>query len=150
MKLKRLIYASVANELCNSAEIENILDDSIELNKIHGITGILYYSNRFFLQYLEGDAPDIESTYARIAQDKRHSALRLIDQSTTSAREFGMWSMGYVPNSEILTPLNKQFMGDTQFNPMCISAAEAVALTLELREALPKAHYVDQHKVGNN
>jgi hypothetical protein len=137
----RLIYTSAAVENCSAHQIKKILEISIKHNTTNGITGILYYSSEYFMQYLEGSRENVESTYARIARDDRHHALRVVDRETIQQREFEAWQMAYVPKSAILTPLNLRFMRGTEFNPGEITAAEAMQLTLKLRELLPRAHY---------
>lgn len=141
MQPARLIYTSAAGENCGENQIKKILEVSIKLNTVNGITGILYYSSKYFMQYLEGNPENVESTYARIARDSRHYSLRVVDRETIHQREFEAWQMAYVPNSEILTPLNLRFMRGSEFNPGEITAPEAMELTLKLRELLPKAHY---------
>lgn len=141
MQPARLIYTSTAGEHCGEKQIKEILEVSIKLNTLNGITGILYYSSKYFMQYLEGSPENVESTYARIARDSRHHSLRVVDREAIQQREFEAWQMAYVPNSEILTPLNLRFMRGAEFNPGEITAVEAMELTLKLRELLPQAHY---------
>ena len=144
MALVRLIYTSTAREQCSDSDIKSILESSIKLNALNGVSGILYYSSSYFMQYLEGRRSDVDDTLARITNDNRHRSLRVVDRFSISEREFAEWSMAYVPNSEILTPLNLEFMNGTQFNPQAISASDALRLTRKLRALLPVAHYRDQ------
>ncbi len=141
MELIKLIYTSAAKPYCDLAEADRILETSQRLNSINGITGILYFSNSYFLQYLEGDKAAINETYERITQDKRHHKIRLVITAPLEKREFGEWSMGYIPQSELLTPLNLKFMNGPDFNPKNISPEESLQLIFELRAQLPKAHY---------
>ncbi|RBM58346.1 hypothetical protein DLR72_18770, partial [Vibrio paracholerae] len=45
------------NSLChyNLNEIDNILTEAVQRNTSTNITGVLYYSNRYFFQCLEGE-----------------------------------------------------------------------------------------------
>ena len=141
MQLARLIYTSTASDRCDQKQVEEILEVSMKLNAVNGITGILYYSSKYFMQYLEGNAEKVDETYARLARDDRHHCLRLVERAAIQQREFEDWNMAYVPKSKIITPLNLKFMRGTEFNPREISSSEAVELTKKLRELLPKAHY---------
>jgi len=119
----------------------NILHTSNQLNLANGITGILYFSSQYFLQYLEGENSHVESTYERICRDPRHTNLRIVDRAAIDSRDFSSWSMAYVPKSDILIPLNLEFMNGTDFNPKEISNTEALELVFKLRSLLPQAHY---------
>jgi len=141
--LARLIYTSTASAQCSDADVKRILEVSIRLNAINGVTGILYYSHQYFMQYLEGRQSEVVATYERLSGDNRHHSLRLVETSGISVREFDEWSMAYVPKSEILTPLHLEFMQGAEFNPHLISAQQAMELTLALRDLLPAAHYRD-------
>ncbi|ENM3829380.1 BLUF domain-containing protein [Vibrio cholerae] len=55
MKLTKLIYASLMSEKCNLNEIDNILTEAVQRNTSTNITGVLYYSNRYFFQCLEDE-----------------------------------------------------------------------------------------------
>ena len=141
MQLARLIYTSTASDQCGQKQVQEILEVSMKLNAVNGITGILYYSSKYFMQYLEGNAEKVDETYARLAPDERHHSLRLVETAAIQLREFEDWNMAYVPKSTIITPLNLEFMHGAEFNPREISASEALELTKKLRELLPKAHY---------
>ena len=148
MQLARLIYTSTASDRCDQKQVEGILEVSMKLNAVNGITGILYYSSEYFMQYLEGGGDKVDETYARLARDERHHSLRLVEAAAIQSREFEDWNMAYVPKSTIITPLNLEFMRGTEFNPREISASEALELTKKLRELLPKAHYESVESSG--
>lgn len=140
MALSRLIYKSSMSQHCNLEEIDNILNQSRTRNTDKNITGVLYYSNQFFFQCLEGELSDIEQVFQLIAQDKRHTDVRLVDVSAIDNREFGDWSMAYVFQSEKLIPLHKELFNTNNFDPRETSAKQAYALTSKLKRELPKAY----------
>jgi len=141
MQYTRLIYTSTAHKNCDAEQVEEILKASEKMNFTNGITGILYFSSEYFLQYFEGDLVDVENTYQRILRDSRHTQLRVIDKASIKAREFEDWSMAYIPQAEVLVPFNKKYMQSARFNPQDISTAEALEMVMELRRQLPKAYY---------
>lgn len=141
MELTRLIYASTACEICDYNEVNKILGRSQELNSTNNVTGILYFSDKYFLQYLEGDIRDVNDAYNRILLDNRHTALRLIDLVTITQREFAEWAMAYIPKSELIEPLNSEFTNCRDFSPAELSAVDALKMILQLQSILSKAHY---------
>ncbi|MCU0390557.1 MAG: BLUF domain-containing protein, partial [Thermoflexibacter sp.] len=50
--LIHLVYVSYKSESCTETEIENILNICHKNNPLVGITGILLYSEKKFLQYI--------------------------------------------------------------------------------------------------
>ena len=143
MELISLIYCSTATKRCDQKAIDDILYMSQRLNSRDGISGILYFSKSYFMQYLEGYPSHIEDTYSRILKDYRHSSLEIIMKEPTQAREFSGWSMAFVPHTEHLTPLNKKYMNNSEFKPYGISSSVALEIVRELKSQLPKAHYAD-------
>lgn len=141
MALSKLIYTSSMSRHCTLEEIDNILNQSRTRNTDKNITGVLYYSNQFFFQCLEGELSDIEQVFQSIAQDKRHTDVQLVDISTIDNREFGDWSMAYVFQSEKLIPLHQELFNTNKFDPRDITAKQARKLTSRLKRELPKAYY---------
>lgn len=92
--LSQLIYVSTRVPSCTEAEIEKILNTSVENNKINNITGILVYSSNRFLQVLEGDSDVILNLYDKIKEDKRHKNSVMISLKSIDKRLFPGWHMG--------------------------------------------------------
>ena len=146
MDIARLIYNSRSLEHCDTREINKILECSERLNASCGVTGILYFSNNNFLQYLEGDEADVARTYERITQDNRHTDIQLVDKSTIQNRQFSDWAMAYVPESDKIAPILEKHMDGKAFNPQAMSTPSTLELIFELRTLLPKAHYDTQNQ----
>ncbi|PKM18449.1 MAG: blue light sensor protein [Gammaproteobacteria bacterium HGW-Gammaproteobacteria-15] len=78
--------------------------DDIAINKIklraepnnlrRNITGALLFTERYFLQYLEGEAAVVDALYASICRDKRHNNVRLLLRKPIQQRDFSRWSLG--------------------------------------------------------
>lgn len=71
------------------------MDDAQEKNKAIGLTGILLYDGRRFLQLLEGDRSTVETLFRKISQDDRHYNVSVLFDREASERAFGNWAMGY-------------------------------------------------------
>ncbi len=94
--LLRLTYASqmAFGPSANiSAAISDILAASVRNNGLLGVTGMLVNHAGFFVQALEGPQKAVEATYARVADDRRHKAAKVISREWADDRLFGSWAM---------------------------------------------------------
>ena len=92
--MRQLLYASNTFRDVSDAVLDDILASSRANNVKAGITGVLLYIEGGFMQILEGDAPAVTDTFARISKDKRHwNTTVLLDRD--APRAFGEWSMGF-------------------------------------------------------
>ena len=101
MSLYRLIYSSQAIPDLQPQDLKDILKSSEKNNLHNGITGLLCYGNAIFLQVLEGEREQINETYHRIAQDKRHHSPCLIECLPIKERSFEVWSMQAISINEL-------------------------------------------------
>lgn len=90
-----LIYASVATVEFGISELTELLRQSREKNMRLGLTGMLLYCNRSFLQVLEGEEHVIDELYQKIMSDPRHTQLATIIREPIPKRYFENWSMGF-------------------------------------------------------
>ncbi|MGA7675304.1 MAG: BLUF domain-containing protein [Rhizomicrobium sp.] len=93
--MHQLVYVSTASWAMSNADLNEILDASRRNNRVNGVTGMLLHIDRGFLQVLEGPKAAVEETYARIKQDRKHNAPRILVEQETDGRLFGDWSMGF-------------------------------------------------------
>lgn len=64
-------------------------------NALCGISGLLLYANRTFMQVLEGEATSVNECLAKIKADPRHHTLDILVNTEIRAREFKQWYMGF-------------------------------------------------------
>ncbi|MBF4375284.1 BLUF domain-containing protein [Vibrio anguillarum] len=140
MKLTKLIYTSSMSDKCNLDEIDNILAEAIGRNASKNITGVLYYSNHYFFQCLEGENKDIEEVFALIEKDKRHTNIMVVEKAPIATRQFGEWAMAYILQSPLLVPIHQRLMNSDEFDPRLITPTNAHLLLEELKNYLPKAY----------
>lgn len=95
LKLSQVIYSSASNDT-STENLKSILTISRENNKKNKVSGILLYCEGSFLQILEGEASTVESLFAAIQKDRRHSKIVKIAQRDIPWREFSEWEMGIV------------------------------------------------------
>jgi Sensors of blue-light using FAD len=93
--LSHLIYASSADSTMGDAELRDILERARTVNSRLAITGILLHTEGSYFQVLEGEAEAIDSLYAKISHDKRHTNVVLIVREPIASRVFADWSMGF-------------------------------------------------------
>lgn len=137
MYLVRLVYTSDIDGAFLPADIEKILEVSKRNNQKNNVTGLLCFNRRYFLQCLEGSRAKVNAAYHRILNDPRHTNIVMLDYTEIVMREFGNWSMGYMPESSLTAPINLKYSGSPEFEPYEMNGASAHQLMLELKEKLP-------------
>lgn len=125
MNLVRLLYVSRLAKDCGAEELGKIMTVSRRNNRDLGITGSLCYSPRGFVQILEGPASAVNEVYRRIARDRRHVDVTLLEYVPIPQREFGNWSMAYIRSDEIDGRLLRMFSTRERFDPFEMSAQQA-------------------------
>jgi Zn/Cd-binding protein ZinT len=93
MSLIQLIYFS--HLVGDESVLSSIHSHAVRNNTAHTITGMLLYSNRRFLQVLEGDKKDVHKTFEHIKMDKRHDRVCLVSDEAISVKSFSHWNMGF-------------------------------------------------------
>jgi hypothetical protein len=136
MSLTRLIYASRAAEALTPADHEQILASSRRNNGKAGVTGILAFGAREFLQCLEGSREAVNATYSRILGDPRHHDVQLIDFRDVDQRWFGEWGMHGLPPSRLTRQRVLRYSDRELFTPTRMSGASAIALLADLAREL--------------
>lgn len=91
-----IVYTSLATRDLEQAELTALLDHARRANQARGITGMMIYRKREFLQLLEGEQAEVQALYERIARDGRHHQIAKIWDGPITARSFGDWEMAFV------------------------------------------------------
>jgi Sensors of blue-light using FAD len=92
--LRAIVYVSSSTWTMSDVDLEVLLTQARDLNRQHGITGVLLYHGGTFMQYLEGEIDDVLTTYNRILVSKRHHQIIELMNCPIPARDFGDWFMG--------------------------------------------------------
>ncbi len=94
--MRQLVYIStIRREIAGTIDPRAILVESRRNNARDGITGLLFFDGKRFLQALEGDEATVDATFRRIEGDRRHHGLVVLSIREIASREFGEWSMAY-------------------------------------------------------
>lgn len=95
MRLKSLSYTSLARPGLTADDVDAVHQTARHLNALDGITGLLVYNGRKFLQVIEGAESAIDDLYRRLLADPRHSDLQVEDERYIEPREFPEWAMEF-------------------------------------------------------
>lgn len=95
MALHELIYVSLADHAMAADELCALLAQARAFNRERGITGLLIYRNREFMQLLEGERDEVLALYQHIENDPRHRQVYRIWEGPIAARSCQDWAMGY-------------------------------------------------------
>ena len=133
--LVRLLYASRAALPLDDAVVESILHQSRRNNVLHGITGLLCFSENLFVQILEGGRDEVCELYNTIVRDERHAQVRILSYEEIAERKFGGWTMGQVNIKKISPSLLLKYAEKAELNPFACSGRASIALLEELTAA---------------
>lgn len=89
------IYVSSATIPFSKSDLLNLLTKSRENNNKLGITGMLLYKERNFMQLLEGEEAAVRALHAKIESDARHKGMLTLLRGPLEKRQFPDWSMGF-------------------------------------------------------
>jgi len=94
--MKGLIYVSQTPQQWTQEELDGLVSLAKLKNEVNQITGFLFFSDRRFLQYIEGEVENIDSLYLTINQDPRHSINHSVIQNIGEKRFFPNWKMAKI------------------------------------------------------
>lgn len=97
--LSQYLYISTAPTLPRE-EVDSILAASARNNPQRGITGLLLFNGRNFLQLLEGEEGEVTALMQTITADPRHSGVSVLDRRSITARSCPDWAMNRVMIAE--------------------------------------------------
>jgi hypothetical protein len=121
-QLIRIIYISRSTftPSRSTAGIEpnvgRILAKSRINNRRDGLVGVLYFGDGCFFQCLEGEQSAIDTLYARLQSDERHTDIKLLSREFINELSYADWAMKYVPLEKEMTRLLNQ-AGLQTFDP---------------------------------
>lgn len=137
--LSRLIYISKKDIYLDTNDLKEILSKAQHHNVSHEITGLLLFNSRFFLQVLEGPRKSINDLYHKIAQDKRHSSVQLLQMGNITKRQWSQWSMEFISITDIELNIYEQYMGEGEFNPYHLDSFSVDDFLSDVSMAINKA-----------
>ena len=115
------------------AQLRDIVSSSQRNNARVGITGFLIFDKTWFIQILEGDRANVSETYNRIARDRRHSGLNIVNVRDVEKRSFPNWTMGSAVRSPEVQGVYLQHGISGQLDPVRLRSAQVIELALALQ-----------------
>jgi hypothetical protein len=101
--LYTILYVSRAAKKMYDEQLDELLIQSREWNRTHGITGFLAYvegnlqnkTYHNFIQILEGTKPELKDLFSNIKGDYRHNNVNVIKSGNIIQRKFQNWDMAF-------------------------------------------------------
>jgi hypothetical protein len=91
--LIRVIYHSEPSRSA-SIDMKSLHDECLRNNTHDNIGGFLHYNGYHFMQVLEGEQAKVIACYQRIANDKRHTNLKLVAAQFVDVLQYHEWKIG--------------------------------------------------------
>ncbi|MCB2154269.1 BLUF domain-containing protein [bacterium] len=123
--LVRLIYTSKLDSNTTVGDLNAILDASRKNNPKLRITGVLFYTTKYYLQWLEGPRKEVNKLYNMVAEDKRHSDVTILDYADVQKREFGSWAMAFVSSQGVDRKIWRRFVSTDEVDPYRLTQENA-------------------------
>jgi hypothetical protein len=128
MPLYRIIYFSrTANCQNQENSHDQILATSRRNNEVDAISGALVAGNGFYLHCLEGRRGRVNGAFLRIARDRRHEGVELLDVQPVNERLFAAWPMLFIDLHETPPVEIRRFTADHTFDPSLMTPSMAVS-----------------------
>lgn len=93
--LYSLVYLSTALKPFSHEDLLELLGKCRAKNSLRGISGMLLYKNRHFMQALEGAEEEVRSLVEVIRHDPRHVGMVTLIEEPIENRRFEGWTMGF-------------------------------------------------------
>ena len=93
--MRQIIYVSTAVGTPAEEDLENLLLVARACNLRDGISGLLLYHDRTFMQVLEGPSSAVAATYCRIKRNGSHYRIQELVNKDVDQRIFPDWSMAF-------------------------------------------------------
>lgn len=140
LELQQLCYMSRATSVQPHIlqDLRDILSEARSFNFKHQINGVLYFSNGYFFQFLEGSKNKIDLLLLKLKKDQRHQDYVFYDDFKFETGQFKDWSMKYIGrNSSVNDYLLNQ--GFQSFEPFDLNQEQRLELLVMLSKAQNEA-----------
>ena len=101
VSLFHIIYQSVSDQEWARSDLESLTLKSRAKNERLGLTGLLLYKNKAFIQTIEGEESVVRALFQTIANDPRHAIVAILSEGPIERRSYMEWSMGFRDVSQV-------------------------------------------------
>ncbi len=114
----QITYLSSATRAMSQEDLEDILRTARDNNARLGVTGMLLYGNKTFIQILEGEEGVVNDLVKTIKRDPRHTNFQIVKKKPIDQHEYADWSMGFkrVSGQDFQAVKGLEQLKDTDFN----------------------------------
>lgn len=123
--IDRLIYRSRAVSVAPEVALEKIFRVSAPKNASLKITGALGYSERTYIQLLEGPPAAIDDLVKTLLADPRHTELTILLRGAAEGRLVPLWSMARVDIGRLTPEVNAMLRADDGLGLIALMATLA-------------------------
>jgi hypothetical protein len=111
--MKSILYVSESNIGFSHAKdrLSNIVEYSRWWNGSVGITGALVFTEKHFVQFIEGSDEAIDDMLIKLNSDARHMNVVVIESVERHSRYFEEWDLAYSGPDDYI---DRKLMGDLQ------------------------------------
>jgi len=129
--LSRLIYASTVAKPLDPAGINQLLSQARLRNGLRGITGMMVFDSKYFLQAIEGSQRELSALYSLLVNDPRHRDLMLLKFGRIESRLFPTWNMAFAPADAAHRAVFGRRMAGSHFDPYSLDGSAAESLLID-------------------
>lgn len=90
-----LTYLSSTADILTTEQLDALVRSARAKNEERGITGMMLYSGRHFIQTIEGHRDSVDALFSLIDADPRHHGVFVLRREEIASRRFTAWFMGY-------------------------------------------------------
>jgi hypothetical protein len=128
--MHHIIYLSKVSAPLSEGTLVSLLKQARTNNQQRKITGFLLYSDRQFLQLIEGEQAEVTKLYAKLTQDPRHSGVIKLADKPITHRSFAEWSMAFhtVSPDQMAQLTGYLSLGQVSFAATSLSATDTALL----------------------
>lgn len=130
--MMQLIYASTATSQVDFDVMQKILTQCVAKNNEFGISGMMIFDGKQFLQCIEGNEAEVIQLRKNIFNDPRHQDIHLIGEKEITMRSFSQWYMGYLNSKRAIREVFLDISGSEEYALSNLSYEEAKLILLKL------------------
>lgn len=130
--MKQIIYTSTAVEKVDFDVVNDILTQAMLNNNEHGISGMMVFDGKHFLQCFEGDNAQVKQLKENIFRDTRHQNIYLLGENEITERSFNKWNMGYLNDKKAIRQVFLEVSGSEKYAFEDLSYQKAKLILLKL------------------
>lgn len=134
MHLIRMIYVSTRVQ-SHDLDLNALSQVAHANNKKNNLSGMLAFDRKYFIQAIEGERKRVCKLLGNLYADPRHTEVVLLDFSPIEKREFGLWSMQFVPLDSLTKDIIFKHSTDPSLKPYDFSKSTALSFLMDMRPA---------------